>query len=96
MKDVNDNVHDKIATPVVHASTSSSQNDFDFLEGEWTIRNRKLESRLSGSNEWVEFEARHHMNKVLEGIGNMETITADARSRGFHHAQSEPLTDRKQ
>ncbi|MEP6704716.1 MAG: hypothetical protein ABJB34_07915, partial [Acidobacteriota bacterium] len=83
MKNPNDNMHDKKGTPVVSASKSSSRNDFDFLEGEWIIRNRKLKSRLSGSNEWVEFEARHEMNKILEGIGNMETITGTVDGRPF-------------
>lgn len=28
--------------------------DFDFLEGHWNVMHRKLRSRLSGSNEWIE------------------------------------------
>ncbi|HUR98199.1 MAG TPA: hypothetical protein VMZ26_09070, partial [Pyrinomonadaceae bacterium] len=53
----------------VTASRSSSKNDFDFLVGNWTIHNRKLRSRLTGSSEWVEFDASHEMHKVLAGTG---------------------------
>ncbi|MGI8811915.1 MAG: hypothetical protein ACR2IH_05230 [Pyrinomonadaceae bacterium] len=42
-----------------------------------------MRSRLSGSDEWVEFEARHEMNKILEGVGNTETITAMVDGRPF-------------
>jgi len=40
--------------------------DFDFLVGRWTIRNRRLKSRLTGSDDWEEFDAttvaRSHFN----------------------------------
>src|SRR5215207_9778346 len=58
----------------ITASKSSSKNDFDFLVGKWTIHNRKLNSRLTGSTEWMEFEASQEMRKVLTGIGNVENI----------------------
>ena len=34
----------------------SGARDFDFLEGEWIIRHRRLRERLKGSTDWVEFE----------------------------------------
>jgi hypothetical protein len=61
-------------TPV--ASASSSQNDFDFLVGTWNIHNKQLKSRLTNSNEWIEFDATHEMRKVLTGFGNVENICA--------------------
>lgn len=40
--------------------------DFDFLTGTWSVRNRKLRSRLTGCTDWDEFEssyeARTHFN----------------------------------
>jgi hypothetical protein len=41
-------------------------SDFDFLTGTWRVQNRKLRSRLTGCDEWDEFEstfvARTHFN----------------------------------
>ncbi len=62
-------------SPIV-ASKSSTQNDFDFLVGKWNIHNKKLKSRLSNSNDWIEFEAVQEMRKVLTGMGNVEIISA--------------------
>jgi hypothetical protein len=67
----------------VTASRSSSKNDFDFLLGTWSIHNRKLKSRLSGSTEWMEFDASHEMRKVLEDTGNLEHISATVGDRPF-------------
>ena len=38
-------------------SKTSSNNDFDFLVGEWKIRNKKLKTRLNNCAEWLEFDA---------------------------------------
>lgn len=64
-------------------SKSSSQNDFDFLVGKWNIHNKKLKSKLSNSNEWIEFDATHEMRKVLTGIGNVENISAIVNDKTF-------------
>ncbi len=58
----------------ISPSATSSNKDFDFLVGEWNIHNKKLKSRLSNSNEWIEFDATHEMRKVLTDIGNVENI----------------------
>jgi hypothetical protein len=34
----------------ITASETSSRNDFDYLVGKWTIRNRTLKEQLSGSD----------------------------------------------
>jgi hypothetical protein len=44
-------------------SSTSSQNDFDFLVGKWKVHNRKLKVRLNHSNEWDEFDSELHMEK---------------------------------
>lgn len=64
------------------ASNSSSANDFDFLQGEWRVRNRKLVSRLDNCNEWTEFDAEIRMRKV-PGIGNVENYTATINDTHF-------------
>ncbi len=67
----------------VTASASSSQNDFDFLEGKWKVHNRKLKARLAGNNEWNEFESEIHMRKTLGGIGNVENYYATFDGKPF-------------
>src|SRR5258708_13690418 len=67
----------------IKSSLTSSANDFDFLEGKWNIHNKKLKSRLSNSNEWVEFDATHEMRKVLTGLGNVENISANVDGKPF-------------
>ena len=44
-------------------TTTSSKHDFDFYVGNWRIRNRKLNKRLSNSNEWTEFDALLYFEK---------------------------------
>lgn len=60
----------------IKPSKTSSKNDFDFLEGRWSIHNKKLKSRLCNSDKWIEFDATHQMRKVLTGIGNVENFYA--------------------
>jgi hypothetical protein len=60
----------------VAPSPTSSQHDFDFLEGRWAVYNRKLKLRLTGSNDWAEFESVLHMRKTLLGLGNVENYYA--------------------
>jgi hypothetical protein len=57
-------------------TTSSSKDDFNFLMGKWTVKNRKLRSRLSGSSEWDEFDSVLELQEILLGTGNRETFTA--------------------
>jgi len=59
---------------VVHASTASSESDFDFLVGDWLLYNRKLKARLEANNEWTEFKSKVKMRKILGGHGNMDEL----------------------
>lgn len=61
---------------IIAASPTSSKNDFDFFEGKWNLQNKKLKSRLSGCNEWIEFESTQEMYKVLNGAGNIDNFLA--------------------
>ena len=47
-------------------------HDFDFLVGEWMVRNRRLKSRFSGCEEWDEFPAELRMRPILGGVGNVD------------------------
>jgi hypothetical protein len=50
----------------------SGARDFDFLQGEWVIRHRRLRERLKGSTDWVEFETPFVMQSILGGLGNID------------------------
>ena len=64
-------------------SHTSSKHDFDFFEGEWTIRNRKLKTRLSNCDEWDEFDASQEVMKILNGMGNVDFFHAMPGGRLF-------------
>jgi hypothetical protein len=49
-------------------------HDFDFLAGDWTIRNRRLRLRGAGSSDWDEFPSTSHLALHLGGIANVDEI----------------------
>ena len=59
---------------LITASPTSSRHDFDFFEGKWKLRNKKLKTRLDNCNEWIEFESTQEMYKVLNGLGNIDNF----------------------
>ena len=61
----------------------SSETDFDFLIGKWKVQNRKLKERLNECQEWIEFPSELHIRKVLAGLGNVETYTAEFDGKPF-------------
>lgn len=67
----------------VFPAQNSSMHDFDFLSGSWKIHSRKLASRLTGSTEWVEFEATGTMKKHLLGLGNYDSFHCDMDNKPF-------------
>jgi hypothetical protein len=56
----------------IRAAWPSGARDFDFLQGEWIIRHRRLRERLRGSNDWLEFETPCAMQAILGGLGNID------------------------
>ena len=61
---------------VITASVTSSKNDFDFYQGKWNLKNKKLKTRLNNCTEWTEFESTQEMYKVLNGLGNIDNFLA--------------------
>ena len=61
----------------VQSALPAGARDFDFLEGEWIIRHRRLRERLVGSKEWDEFETRAVMQRILGGLGNIDQICVE-------------------
>ena len=47
-------------------------HDFDFLFGDWSVRNERLTARLVGSSDWETFEATNHCHPILGGVGNVD------------------------
>jgi len=67
----------------ISPSPTSSQHDFDFLEGKWVLKDKKLKSRLTNNNEWIEFESTVEMRKLLNGIGNMDVYKTEVDGKPF-------------
>lgn len=67
---------DAIGNLVIAASPTSSKHDFDFFEGKWNLRNKKLKSRLNGCTEWIEFYSTQEMHRILNGNGNIDNFLA--------------------
>jgi len=55
----------------------SDATDFDFLHGAWTSRQRRLRERLTGSDDWDEFEATLVCRPILDGLGNQDELRTD-------------------
>lgn len=73
----------KEKTLEIKPSITSSESDFDFLQGKWKVHNRMLKTRLANSDEWIEFEAELHMKKTLNGFGNLENFYSNNNETPF-------------
>ena len=69
---------DSTGALVIKASPTSSVHDFDYLIGNWKLRNRKLKARLAHSTEWISFDSRVEMHQILNGVGNIDKYTDNA------------------
>jgi len=68
----------------IFPSKTSSQHDFDFLAGKWTMDNKRLKTRLKNSNEWEEFVSKdENYGTMLNGIGNMDLYKATFDGKAF-------------
>ncbi|WP_258045514.1 DUF1579 domain-containing protein [Mesorhizobium sp. NBSH29] len=56
---------------------SDGRYDFDPLFGRWTVRHRRLRTRLTGARDWQDFDGSSHMQPLLGGLGNVEDSTID-------------------
>lgn len=61
---------------IIIPSANSSRHDFDFYQGKWRLRNKKLKTRLNNCTEWALFESTQEMYKVLNGLGNIDNYLA--------------------
>lgn len=54
---------------------TGGRNDFDFLVGDWAVRNRRLRERGVGATEWDVFQATSTVRPHLGGLANVDEIT---------------------
>jgi hypothetical protein len=58
---------------IITPSKTSSQHDFDFLAGKWTMDNKRLKRRLDNCNEWIEYPSTdENFGSILNGLGNLD------------------------
>lgn len=67
----------------IAASGTSSKNDFDYLVGNWNIRNRTLKEPLADSDEWDEFDATQECRPILLGLGNFDIFHTELDGKPF-------------
>jgi hypothetical protein len=49
-------------------------HDFDFIEGSWTLANRRLKVRGAGSDDWDRFPAQSRGHVMMGGIVNVDEL----------------------
>ncbi|HUQ09635.1 MAG TPA: hypothetical protein VM146_04915 [Steroidobacteraceae bacterium] len=63
---------------------AGSLHDFDFVAGEWSVRNRILRIRGAGCTEWATEAATHSGKLFLGGVANVdEMVFPEPRGRGM-------------
>ena len=62
-------------TPVLQRD---GQHDFDFIFGDWKVKNRRLRRLLCGSDDWYEFEARYTAQPIWNGKANLDQFFGDS------------------
>lgn len=67
---------------------------WDFLVGDWKVRNRKLRNRFSGSKQWDEFDGTLRNWQVLGGRGNVDD-NAFGGARPYHGMSLNVYNDQK-
>ncbi len=71
----------------------SGETDFDFLHRDWTVRHRKLTTRLAGADDWVNFSGTSTTRPILGGAGNVEDNFID-EPNGAYRASALRAFDR--
>jgi hypothetical protein len=75
---------DSIGALKIVASANSSNNDFDILTGKWKMYHKKLKSRLSNNNEWIDLESIDvNYGTILNGLGNSDLYKATFDNKPF-------------
>lgn len=62
----------------LESKTEGKPGDFDFLSGEWKIKNRRL--KTPGGKEWDEFDGESTCWSILKGVGSIEELRIPSRN----------------
>jgi hypothetical protein len=54
------------------ADPTGASDDFDFLMGSWTVRHRRLKSRLAGCTDWIDSEGTCIARPLMGGRANVD------------------------
>ena len=54
---------------------TTPEQDFDFLQGRWQVRHRRLLKRLAGCTEWQVFAGTSELRPLLGGAANIDDNT---------------------
>lgn len=57
--------------------------NFDFLIGKWTVRNKRLKERLKNCTEWIEFPAEMETKPILNGLGLIDEMKSSHFGNDF-------------
>jgi hypothetical protein len=58
--------------PALAADAVDHAHDFDFLVGKWRVHHTRLNGRLVGSHDWVEFDGTSEMWMTMQGRGTFD------------------------
>jgi hypothetical protein len=72
--------HDKIVQ--TKPADQEGQHDFDFELGTWNIHLKRLDSRLTGSTTWLEFDGTSVTRRVWDGRSDLEEFETDSAPGG--------------
>jgi hypothetical protein len=64
----------------IGAEQPDGRRDFDFFNGRWAVRHRRLEERLRGCDRWEEFEGTAVVWPLWGGRANVNEIEAETPS----------------
>lgn len=68
---------------VIKPSPTSSVKDFDYLIGNWKLKNKRLKSRLTNNTEWIDYESKVEMHQILDGMGNIDKYTDSSSGNAY-------------
>jgi hypothetical protein len=72
----------------------STRNDFDFLFGHWRVHHRRLRERLTGCNEWEEFDGTSVAQPIMRGLGNIDDNVINLPAGAYRAASFRAFDER--
>lgn len=67
----------EVAVPSGYSTArTGTMLDFDYIQGGWTTRQRRLKARGAGSNEWEEFPGNLSIPLYLGGMATVDELTS--------------------